>query len=154
MCLCSRGGPIGNRATPVFTVLGEAPLQGGHQQVQQCPHSAAGSRLQNLGLGRFRRLSPAAPPVHAAARYSREAAASEGRKGRRSLHSPGSPARAATFTGPDPGVPPLRSLFGSAAGWFSAQAVCAGALGRGSRAGPSGAGLSSDRHFRSPGHAP
>ncbi|KAJ1218713.1 hypothetical protein NDU88_006290 [Pleurodeles waltl] len=58
------------------------------------------------------------------------------------------------FTGLDPGVPPLRSLSGSAGGRFSAPAVCASTLGRGSRAGPSRAELSSDRHCQSPGHAP
>ncbi|KAJ1137882.1 hypothetical protein NDU88_004278 [Pleurodeles waltl] len=67
-----------------ITLASKWRYKGGHQQVQRCPHSVAGSRLQNPGLGRFRRLSPAAPPTHAAARYSREAVASEGRKGCRS----------------------------------------------------------------------
>ncbi|KAJ1120686.1 hypothetical protein NDU88_008848 [Pleurodeles waltl] len=154
ICLCSRGGPIGNRATPVYPVLGEAPLQGGHQQAQRCPHSIAGSRLQNPELGRFRRLLPTAPPAHTAARSSREAAALEGMKGRRSPRRPGSSTRAATLTGPAPWVPPLRPLSGSSAGRFSAQVACAGALGRSSQAGPSGAELLSGRHCRSPGHAP
>ncbi|KAJ1177848.1 hypothetical protein NDU88_003100 [Pleurodeles waltl] len=90
------------------------------------------SRLQDPWLGRFPRLFQAAPPVHAAARYSREAAASEGRRGRSSLRRLDSPMRAATFAGLDPGVPPLRSLSGSAAGRFSAPAACACALDRGS----------------------
>ncbi|KAJ1142580.1 hypothetical protein NDU88_008894 [Pleurodeles waltl] len=62
------------------------------------------SRLQDPGLGRFLRLFQA-PPVHAAARYSREAAASEGRRGRSSLRRLDSPARAAMFAGARPGGP-------------------------------------------------
>ncbi|KAJ1149725.1 hypothetical protein NDU88_002530 [Pleurodeles waltl] len=148
------GGPIGSRAAPVSPGLSEAPLQGGPQRVQRCPHSVAGSRRRSPGLGRFHRLSPAAPPAPAAARFSREAAALMGRRGRRPSHSPGGPARAATFTGPDAGPPPLRPLFSRAAGGFNARAVRAGTLGRGSQAGPSGAGPSCFRHDRSPGHAP
>ncbi|KAJ1099873.1 hypothetical protein NDU88_004967 [Pleurodeles waltl] len=88
------------------------------------------------------------------ARFPREAAALKGTRGHRPSHGPGGPARAATFPGPDAGVPLLRPLFSRAAEEFNARAVRAGALGRSSQAGPSGAGPSCVRHDRSPGHAP
>ncbi|KAJ1188656.1 hypothetical protein NDU88_005415 [Pleurodeles waltl] len=115
--------PLGTGPHPFYWFWARCTFRGGH-------HCLARSRLQDPGLWRPRCLLQAAPPVHAAARYSREAAASEGRKGRRSPHHLSSLTRAATFTGFDPGVLPLRSLSGSAGGQFSAPAVCAGTLGR------------------------
>ncbi|KAJ1182468.1 hypothetical protein NDU88_007658 [Pleurodeles waltl] len=149
-----RAAPTGAGSRPLLRFLARRPLEEGLIGSPGALTCTPGPAVKPRGPAAAADPSGPLPLLPPRPAFPRGAAALKGRRGRRPPFGPGNLVQPTASPRPTAGAQPHRSPVSRPAHGLRVMAVRAGARGRRSPAGPSGAGTLGDRHVPDPCHAP